>query len=243
MYNHICHPVRLARCTVATRFMHDRDSASVCLFSIRENAMTFQSAPEIASIAIHGSSNGKQIANILHAKFPGPYGASDITFLAASLITYVNTNYPPLMSPNLLFDDITVTGLNAINDFQAVSTLGASAGTAAGDPLPANNSLVCTLRSILTGRSARGRIFSFPTGTTNLNASGGDLYDTSYVTALETFWVGVSGAINGSGWTHCILSRITGSAPRAVGIGFTVTSITVRNATADSQRRRLPKGH
>jgi len=205
--------------------------------------MSFQSCPQIASIAVHGTNNGKQVANILHAKFPTDYTSSDISDLADAMYTYFSTNYPALMSDNLLFTDVTVTGLKDINDFQSTASGSPIAGSASGNPLPANNSLVCTLRSALTGRSARGRIYTFPTGTGNVASTGGDLYSTAYVSAVSTFWIAASAEIVTAGWTHVILSRRTGGAERLLGVGFPVTDVEIRNATADSQRRRLPKGH
>lgn len=205
--------------------------------------MPFQSCPKMASVAIHGTNNGKQIANVLHAKFADTYSAADIMQLANNVAAAVSGNYEPLMSANLLLTDVTVTGLEFINDLQNTNSLGASAGSASGDPLPANNSLVCTLRSRFTGRSARGRIYTFPTGASNLASTGGDLYETAYADAVLAFWQSVSDAINSDDWTHVILSRVAAGSPRTVGEGFTVQDLEMRNSTNDSQRRRLPTGH
>jgi len=205
--------------------------------------MSFQPCPDIASIAIHATNNGKQIANILHAKFSGTYALSDIQALAVNVATVCTAEYPALMSDNLILDDVTVTGLTLVNDFQDVESLGAAPGTASGSPLPANNSLVATLRSALTGRSARGRIYTFPTGTGNVASTGGDLYTNAYATNVGILWADMRTAINQDGWTQVILSRFTGGVERLAGVGFTVTTVEVRNDVADSQRRRLPKGH
>jgi len=205
--------------------------------------MSFQPAPNMASIAIHATNNGKQIANVLHAAFHEYPGQSVITALATDIAGVVVGAYEPLMSANLILTDITVTGLTFINDYQDTITAGSSPGTASGDPLPANNTLVCTLRSALTGRSARGRIYTFPTGATNIAAGGGDLYDTAYATAVQSFWSDVIDQIGSSGWTASILSRFTGGVKRTEGAGFAITNVEVRNSVADSQRRRLPKGH
>jgi len=205
--------------------------------------MAFQSCPQIASIAIHATNNGKQIANILHAHKSVPYTQTHIDDLASGVEAAVSGVYEPLMSDNLLLADLTVTGLENINDFQSTITFGASPGTASGNPLPANNSLVATLRSGLTGRSARGRIYTFPTGASNVSSTGGDLYTSGYVTNVAALWSAVFAAIATSGWDQVILSRFTGGAERLTGVGFLVTDVEVRNSVADSQRRRLPKGH
>jgi len=205
--------------------------------------MAFLTCPNMVSLAIHATNNGKQIANILHARFGAYPVLADIVALNAAVAPAIAGDYEPLMSANLLLTDLTTTGLTLINDFQDVASFGASPGSAAGDPLPANNSLVCTLRSALTGRSARGRIYTFPTGAGNVASTGGDLYETAYANAVEAFWQGVSAAINGAGWEHVILSKFTSGVERAAGVGFLVTDVAVRNSVADSQRKRLPKGH
>jgi len=205
--------------------------------------MPFQSCPNMVSIAIQGESNGKQIANILHGRFPSLPGAADITALGGLIYSNVVANYPPLMSANLIFNQVTVTGLTVLNDIQSVSTGTPSPGTASGDPLPGNNSLVCTLRSVNIGKSARGRIYTWATGTTNLSATGGDLYDAAYVAAVQAFWSGLNGDFITAGFEWVILSRFTANAARPTGVGFPVVSWAMRNSTNDSQRRRLPKGH
>jgi hypothetical protein len=205
--------------------------------------MAFLTCPRIASVAIHGSNNGKQIANVLHARLPVDYTATDIANLSSVVATYVAAGYPGLCSDNLLLTDVTVTGLQNINDFQSTTSLGAVPGTVGPVPLPANNSLVVTFKSALTGRSARGRVYPFPTGSSNIAAAGADQYTTAYVGALEIFWQGLSVAINTTGWVHVILSKYTEKHIRPFGIGFVVTDVLCRNDTADSQRKRLPKGH
>lgn len=205
--------------------------------------MAFQSCPRTASIVIKGSSNGKEIANVLHAKFPVDYGAPDIANLATQVANYVQTAYPPLMSANLLLTEVTVTGLQNENDFQSTVTTGSVPGTAGGLPLPGNNSLVCTFRSALTGRSARGRVYTFPTGAANLASGGLDQYTTLYVADVTGLWTGVQTVINVAGWNHVILSRFSNKNERPSGVTFSVTSVSCRNDTADSQRRRLPRGH
>lgn len=205
--------------------------------------MAFQSAPRCASVAIHGTSNGKQITNLLHARFPDAYSSTNIEDLATSVFGVVAGSYPPLMSENLLLTDVTVTGLTSITDLQFVASDTPAPGTMSGLPLPANNSLVTTLRSDFTGRSARGRIYAFAAGASALQTTGGDLYTSAYAANLLAMWLEVKDAIVAAGWQHIILSRFSEKVERPSGVGFLVTTITIRNETADSQRKRLPKGH
>jgi len=205
--------------------------------------MAFLTCPDMASIAIHATNSGKQISNVLHALFSHTPVHADVDALATAMGAAIGGNYEPLMSDNLLLADVTVTGLTNPVDVQSTFPFGSSPGSASGNPLPANNSLVVTLYSGFTGRSARGRVFSFPTGNSNIASTGGDLYTTGYVTAIEGFWASIVAAIAAAGWTPVILSKQIGGVPRSAGHGYAITSVVARNGVADSQRRRLPKGH
>jgi len=108
--------------------------------------------------------------------------------------------------------------------------------------LPANTSLCLTLRSGLTGRSARGRFYAFPTGDANLSTSP-DLFEATYADDLVDMLDDIVTTASAQGWALCILSRFTAGAARTNAVPFIVTNIQARNLTCDSQRGRLPDDH
>jgi len=204
--------------------------------------MAFQSCPDIAEVVVLGDSAGKTIVNVLHARKTGGYGATDVQNLAVAVSAVTHAQYPGLVSGDIQIAGVRVKGLANLNDFEFVTNPTPAPGSVGTTPLPANNSLVITLRSAVTGRSARGRLYSFPTGSDNLDTPA-NTYLATYAAALVSMWEDVAVAIATEGWDHVILSRFTGGAQRALGVGFVVTQILARNLSADSQRGRLPKGH
>jgi len=203
--------------------------------------MPFQSVPNCAKVAIEGSLGSKQLVNVLHFKFAGTYGQSDIDALAQAVDNAVGSDYLPIITAGATYSQSVATGLENINDLTATDATNAGAGTSGGASLPNNVSFVVTLRTGLTGRSARGRFYCWPMG-------AGDLFSANTVTvALANQAVAFlqqvqlnAAAVN---WALGIVSRRTLGAVRPTGVFFPVNDIAYRNLLTDSQRGRLPIGH
>jgi len=203
--------------------------------------MAFQSVPNCAEAVINCTYGGKAIANVLNFVKSGGYNATDIGNLADAVDDAVGNLYLPVLSDGVAYVSTLVRGLELINDLTQVVTTSAGAGAVTGGPFPANVSLCITLRSGLTGRSARGRFYAMPTGISNQSAT--NTFSSTYVGDVEDFLIGVRSSAAGQGWNMCIVSRRTLNAARPVGVNFLVASIGARNNTMDSQRGRLPAGH
>lgn len=109
----------------------------------------------------------------------------------------------------------------------------ALAGTNAGQPLPAQTTLVATLRTAKAGRSFRGRFYSCGwsenSSATGLNASGSARdHMVDFLEAISLL------TIDGQEWALAVLSR-------AVPQLNPVTSISA-NVEWDTQRRRVRAG-
>lgn len=204
--------------------------------------MPFISVLNTAEAVIHGDLGGQGLANILHFEITGGYTQTDIDNLASLIDGEVGSNYLPLMNGNIIYTETTVRGLQNINDLHSVDATSTGTGTNSGNPLPANVSLCVTLRSALSGRSARGRFYAFPPGAGALQSSP-NLFTSTYAAAVVTFLNGVAASAAAAGWSLVITSFIANKAPRLLGKNFLVTQIANRNLIADSQRGRLPKGH
>jgi len=203
--------------------------------------MAFQSVPNAAELVIQATSSSKQMVNVLGFVKAGGYNALDIANLADAADAVVQSDYLPLIHGNVHYDGCLARGLENANDFVSLVTAGAGNGTATGDLLPTNVTLCVTMRSALSGRSARGRFYALPTGASN--QAGVNLFSSTYGNALEAFLVALETAAAAQGWTHCIISRFANKVARPTGVTFVVTSNGYRNLIMDSQRGRLPKGH
>jgi len=204
--------------------------------------MAFQSVPETAEVVIRASHASKEIVNVLHARRSGGYNSTQLQDLVDAVGGAVDTAYNAVCNGNVVFNGCSSKGLELINDIEAFSSDPTGSGTQGTDPLPANVSFVTTLRSGLTGRSARGRIYAFPPGSDALDTTP-NLFTSTYANAVIAMWVSVHGAIALAGWQMVIVSRFTNLALRPTGVTFPVTDLEARNRLVDSSRGRLAKGH
>lgn len=203
--------------------------------------MTFQSVPDCAEAVIHGTFGGKNIANVLGFHMIGGYDLTAIELLADIVDQAVGDFYLDLMHDQCAYIGTLVRGLTDENDLQAVDSDNAGNGTLGAAPMPANVSSCITLRSGLTGRSARGRFYAFPTNAGQTD--GINTFSATYIANLEDFLNAIKSVAAAVDWDLSILSRFHNNEARPVGIPFKVVTIAARNRTMDSQRGRLPAGH
>jgi hypothetical protein len=122
---------------------------------------------------------------------------------------------------------------------EATFSAGLPAPGSLGDPaLPNNVTVAASLRSNLTGRSARGRWYwqglTEPQVTGNAIAAG-------VLTSIDAALTNLQSSIDGAGFAWVIVSFFTNNAPRVGGpVYFTVVDIVFVDDVVDSQRRRLP---
>lgn len=204
--------------------------------------MTFIPVPQCAEAVLLGDNSGKEIVNVLNFHFGAAYAASDIQALAIAVDGVVSVQYPPLISPNCQYLGVKAKGLANINDFEYNAVGSPVSGTASGTPLPANTTICIKLATALTGRSARGRFYAWPTSTGKL-AGTPDTFLNSYATDLINMINDIGTAAAAAGWAMSVVSRFTLGAARSSGVAFPITNAIARNTTVDSQRGRLPKAH
>lgn len=203
-----------------------------------KDAMAFQPVPNTAAVEIRFRLPGNVNAeNQLHFTHPDPT-FTDLVALVSTIDQYVEETWLPLMGSEVLYVETYARLLNAVEDFQNSQNAGSGPGTAAGVLLPNNASFVLALRSGLTGRSARGRIYLMP-------PTRNQLQDTNAVTgAVASAWAGaLSGMATAAqvvDWEMVIVSRVTGGVKRPTGVTLPVESVGFTDTRLDSQRGRLP---
>jgi len=203
--------------------------------------MSFQSAPDCAEAVIQATFGGVNIANVLNFKNFAGYDQPDIDALAAIVDAGVGGDYLGILSSSVAYTGTLVRGLESSIDMTAVDNTSAGAGALTGPAVAANVSLVATLRTGFTGRSARGRFFMMPTAADQLASV--NTFGSGFSANLVTFLTNLQAEAALSGWTMIVLSRFSGGVPRGTAIATPVTDIELRNLTVDSQRHRLPRGH
>jgi len=203
--------------------------------------VTFQSVPECAEAVIEALVDTQPIANVLHFWRPGGYTLADLQALSVLVDNQVNTSYLDNVGAGVTYSQTSVRGLEFINDQTSSTSTGAGPGRDGTLTLPSNCSFCVTLRSVLTGRSSRGRFYAFPANQAILTAD--NTVSSTYANAIVDFLLNMRTDAGLAGWTMVIVSRFSNKVKRAAGVHFTVEQITHRNLIIDSQRGRLPQGH
>lgn len=200
--------------------------------------MAFQSVPNTAEAVINYTCAGKAIVNVLNFTRVAGYEQDDIDALAALVDDSVGNHFLPLMHQDCSYINTHVRGLESILDLEAVNGDSAGVGALTGQKMPNEVSFAISLRTGLTGRSARGRMF-VPT------VAASQLLDSNHITtAVADDWVDALEAVNVaalvSEWQLVVVSRFTLGAPRAVGVVNPVVTILYTDTLLDSQRNRKP---
>jgi hypothetical protein len=203
--------------------------------------MAFQAVVNCAEVVLRGLALTKPIANVIGFKFGSYPVQADLQALADTVDAWVGTDYLPLVSNQTTYLVTHVRGLTFENDQEAFAATATGPGTQSGSAMPANATLCMTLRSGFTGRSARGRFYSWP-------FSSSVLVDAQ--TVLSTYGTAMASALNHlktlaavDAWQMVIISRFALGVQRPAGVTFPVTAIESRNTLVDSQRGRLAPGH
>jgi hypothetical protein len=203
--------------------------------------MAFQSCPFIVEAVVLGTIGAKTVANVLHFQRLSGYNQEQVDTLADSIGGTIGALYPGLIHAGVTVVSVQVRGLQDIIDLTSTSAIAAGTGTLTGESMPSNQSLAVKFTTGKTGRSARGRVYMFPTSTDSY--AGVNELDAGYTNAAISLWTNVFDDARTDGWTPVVLSRFSANAKRLLGIGTEITGISLTNSTNDSQRGRLPKGH
>lgn len=201
--------------------------------------MAFVPAPGIAEVQVRATYSGQQVMNrimvdVLHTPTQG-----DLNTITAAVGAWWVGNVKALVAPTVSLREVYAKTLEVANGPQATFSSGLpDAGTATGGGLPNSTSLAVSLRTGLTGRSARGRWFwyGFTEGQVTDNT-----VDSGVATSIVACIDNLLSTITGLSSVPVIVSYISGGAPRVGGpVYFPITDALLVDPIVDSQRRRLP---
>lgn len=112
------------------------------------------------------------------------------------------------------------------------------AGTGASPSLPNNCALVLTKRTLLRGRSYRGRIYH--PGLVESVVTDNTVVAAQVASLITKYSMLINFTTTGATWDMVVVSRYQDKAPRTVADSNQVTSLD-SDGVVDSQRRRLPR--
>jgi hypothetical protein len=201
--------------------------------------MPFVPAPNIVEVQLRATFDGQQVMNRIHVNVLHAPTEADCAAVAAAVGDWWDTNVQALVATNVVMREIYVKSVATANGPEATFSAGFPlVGTKAGDSLPNNVALAVSLRTGLTGRSARGRWYWYGITEDQVDANtmmGGT------IASIDAAITNLLNEIEALGFLWVIVSYIANGGPRVGGpVYFTVNTITVVDSTVDSQRRRLP---
>lgn len=201
--------------------------------------MTFQSVPDTVAVELRYRMRLKPMENILYFHYDVPYDVNDLEELAQLIKGGWIADAKPNLSADLTLDEVYAKSLNLPIDIQhSEFVIPPEAGSVVVEAEPSNVALCISLRSGLTGRSARGRIYvpGIPG-----SVVVGDVVTTGFGAAmlnwLDTMRTELAGLTTPPTWV--IVSRRTAGAERPTGVTFPVATAIITDYTVASQRGRL----
>lgn len=204
--------------------------------------------------------NGQGAVNVLHATAPAGTVVNQAlaNTLGAAIKTAFTTNLGTLMSGGSALARVGLRDLRTANQTEFLDTGAVTGGTGTGDPLPGSVAACATLRTALSGKSFRGRVYIGGFNETVNDSSGAASGASS--TALVSFISAIQSAMTTSSLTMAVASRpaerytivkttfhndgsttvktlVNGNA--RAGAATPVTAVQVRSNSWESQRRRV----
>lgn len=202
--------------------------------------MAFQPVLNTARANVRFAANGVPAEWRWHFTHLGAYTQAEIDALAAGIDAAVDAYFLPIIRANYSYVETYVRGLTSEFDLEATNDTNAGPGlVATGTPLSQQSSFVGSLRTGLTGRSARGRTYAVglsESQTLNSRAMGAT-YVADWIDALADMVT----AMQAIDWALAVVQFISDGAPLVNGVARLVTDIVAANNNIDTQRRRVGK--
>jgi len=202
--------------------------------------MPFVPVPATVKVSLFYTMDNQQCMNRIHVSTsPTLPSAGDCATIAAAVAGWWLGNVQPLVSNTLSLRAVEAVSIAEPNGPQAVFSAGLPViGAKVQDPLPNSTALAVSLRSGLTGRSARGRWFWL--GFTE-DQIAGNVVNAGVATSIVAAMDNLLSTITGLSAFPAIVSYIANGVPRPGGpVKFFINDALVVDTIVDTQRRRLP---
>lgn len=200
--------------------------------------MAFISIPDTWRVAIEYTNLDANTAyNIIHVRDElGTMSLSRAADLAQIIDTWASSEWLDTAVAEWSMTGLQIRDMNVENgaflDYPMTQ-----AGAVVGDAAPSTVTIAISLRTGLSGRSFRGRLYAVGLGDTTFN---GDYIDLTQRTLLINTYELLRAAFVVEDFTWVVASLYTNGAPRTNGLTTPITQITITDLIADSQRRRKP---
>lgn len=207
----------------------------------------FVPSPNTIRVLWHITTHGRPQLYVTHAEYSlaGPLNPNIGETIWSTFKTSFGTAELPQWATTFSMDGVEVIDIRGPNNPGVPSTSASVVGTGAAVGLPDQVSIVVTLRTNLTGRSFRGRVYTIGYTTTAVDATGS--ITTGARDAALTVVNAMKAGIAASGGTFAIRSpakpdrpsKPGGTLPATVYAITPVSTFEVRDLIFDTNRRRV----
>lgn len=202
--------------------------------------MPFIPTPNVAQVEIVANWQSQICQNVFHYSKSSPWEVPHLQDLGAGIQNILATSFGPAVSDQLTYVGLRITDLEAQNAPSIEYTNGFPIdGDATSPSLPNNVSCVFTKRTLLRGRSYRGRFYHMGLVESQVNGNQVTSDFASVFTGYYTQLMGIELPGSTDEATMVVLSLYEDNQPRTQGLATLVTAIST-DGIIDSQRRRLP---
>lgn len=203
--------------------------------------MAFQPAPDIAQLVLEGTVDQQQTINDIYFKITaGGITPTNLGDLVAAGAGWFSTQLAPLLSENWSTVRVIGTDLGSPIGSRVEGSVTFPGGVS-GEAVPNNVAACISLRTAQRGRSGHGRNYvpAIPNSLVTLNTIDPDLIGN--LVSAYNLMVGPDSFL--PGWQMVVLSRFTGGAPRANGVGIPIlTASMVGNSVRSMRSREIGHG-
>lgn len=184
---------------------------------------------------------GQHIENRFHINAGHTPALADIVAVHPIIANSILTDWLPELPADVTLVSVFYRSLETENDVQLEAPfVTGTVGTHSGADSPNQNTLCISLRSGMSGRSARGRLYWLGLSE---DMTSGNVVDATPAAAIVSALQGLQAGLATALYPLTIVSYINNGAPRVGGpVYFEVLSILLVDRQIDSQRRRMP-GH
>ena len=202
--------------------------------------MAFIPVPRTIRVAFEYSwGESVEAVNVFHVRHVGAVTEGVMATLAEELHIWWDNELRPLQGQAWRLDRIMLRDLTTADSFEYVYGVGVAGGLAEAS-MPANVTIALSLRTGLSGRSFRGRLFHI--GFTDPQVNGNALA-VGVASDLLAAYAALLSMLPGVDCELVVVSYQANGEPRAEGLATPVISISLVNQNIDHQDRRLPRRH
>lgn len=199
--------------------------------------MPFIPLPDTVGIRAVFAQYGQTFTNNYYYVGDAPWSVADMTTLLTTLEGLYGASYNNAATPDTALVELVARDMSTeFGSIVSYPVNPAISGLVGGDAFPSNVALVVTLRTGLSGRSFRGRLYH---GGIPVSVTTGNNVSPAYVTNVGTLYASLITPGSANNPTLVVASRYTNNLPRVTGLTTPVTAMQV-NTQVDTQRRRLP---